>query len=152
MVDRLAGIHRCDERVGYGRCMPTAGADSGALTFDETVGELSWNREVRGYALFHVSGRGGLSWSSDRPWRIARETTGWVDVEEWILDSSGAFSYNRDHSGPESAFSCTAAGKYWLTAAQVAEKAPDAEGEVEVDFRWLVGDEARRALAKVARH
>jgi hypothetical protein len=80
--------------------MPTAAADSGALTFDETVGDLSWDREVRGYALFHVSGRGGLSWSSDRPWRIARETTGWVDVEEWILDSSGAFSYNRDPRVP----------------------------------------------------
>ncbi|WP_133411769.1 hypothetical protein [Agromyces badenianii] len=131
--------------------MPTAGADSGASTFDETVGELSWNGEVRGYTLFHVSGRGGLSWSSNRPWRITREPTGWVEVEEWIVDTSGAFSYNRDRSGPESAFSCTATGKYWLAAAQVGEKTPDGEEEVEADFRWLVGDEARRALAKVAR-
>ncbi|WP_395245566.1 hypothetical protein ACGGZK_07055 [Agromyces sp. MMS24-K17] len=130
--------------------MPTARTDSGASTFDETVGELSWDGEVRGYVLFHVSGRGGLSWRSDRPWRITRETTGWVDVEQWMMDDSGAFTYNRDLSGPESAFLCTATGKFWLAAAQVGEKTPGAEDEVEIDFRWLVGDEARRTLAKLA--
>lgn len=119
--------------------------------FNGDLGELALDGVVLGWVHFHVY-PGGVVWEPKRWWRLSREPEPHIEIEEWILVGAGRLAYNRDQSGPASAFDDAHRGKYALLTSQVKTKqAPTSDplDEVTVALRWLRGEERLRKLAEL---
>jgi hypothetical protein len=125
-------------------------ANSGKeLVFDGDLGELTLNGVVLGWVHFHVY-PGGVVWEPKRWWALSREPEAYVEIKEWILVGAGRFAYNRDRSGPASAFEEAHRGEYALLKSQLTTgQAPPSDplDEVTVALRWLRGEERLHKLA-----
>ena len=73
------------------------------------------------------------------------------EIEEWISVGAGRIPYNRDQSGPASAFDDAHRGEYALLTSQLkTEQAPsDPLDEVTVALKWLRGEERLHKLAEL---
>lgn len=120
--------------------------------WDEQLGELSASGRTVGYVYFRAS-RGGLEWNADRWWRLSKVQDWWIETEEWFIRPDGEVSaYAGDNVGPEGAFAQVDAGKYPAALSRLDPMAAQEGGEpteVDVDLRWVTGEERLQLLASL---
>ncbi len=77
----------------------------------------------------------------------------WIETEEWFIAPDGEMSaYAGDNVGPEQEFARLDAGKYTAALSRLdpaAARGSGAATEVDVDLRWMAGDERTQTLNRL---